>query len=71
MRGIVDDFEAVLVCYGLYGLHIAGNAIDMGGENGACVRSDGCSDFSRIDGELIGKNIYINWLANFPTGDYW
>jgi len=66
MRGIVDDFEAVLVRYGLYGLHIAGNAIDMGGENGACVRSDGGFDLCRVDGEITCQDIHIDGLATFP-----
>lgn len=42
--GVVDDFEAVFVGYGLDGVDVAGFAVDVDGHDGCGLGGDGCFD---------------------------
>ena len=66
MRPVVDDFQVMFFCDPIDGLHVAGNPIDMGGEDGGGLRRDGRFDFGRVD--VAGSRIDVdkNRFASFP-----
>lgn len=66
MCPVVDDFQVMFFCDQVYCRHVAGNSIDMSGEDGGSLGSDGCFDFRRID--VAGPWIYIDKdrFASFP-----
>ena len=66
MRSVVDYFEVVFGCDPVYGLHIAGNPIDMRGKDRGSLRSDRSFYFFRVD--VAGTWVYIHkdGFASFP-----
>lgn len=50
----------------LNGLHLTGNAIDMGSQDGGGLGSDGGFDLGWVYRESVGKNIHEYGGASFP-----
>ena len=66
MGGIIDDLQAILVCYLLNAFRVAGLAIDVYGHNGRGLGSDGCLDLVRVDVAGFRVDVHEHRLDAVP-----
>lgn len=66
MRSVVDYFEVVFGCDPVYGLHIAGDPIDMCRKNRGSMRRYGGFYFLRVDVACTWIYIHKDRFASFP-----
>ncbi len=66
MRGIVNNAQVMAFCNFLYAGHIAGNTVNVRGQNGGGAGGNGGFYFGRVNGKCLRVNVGENGGAAFP-----
>ena len=66
MRGVIDDFQVVLVGNSLDTFHITGLPITMHRHDGCGMGCDGCFNLIRVNSTIGRVNVHKDWLATIP-----